>query len=61
MAYRGEDESEAGRIAALERKVRGLERALLAPEPGWVLREVGDDLQVLYVPTGVYGPVIGSK
>lgn len=68
MSYRDVDPTLGGRLAEMDRQIRRLEarvgeleRQVSQPDPGWELRQVGTDLQYLYVPSGVYGPVIGSQ
>ena len=71
MSFRDVTVDVGARLAELERQVRGLQArvgeleartaALAPPDPGWQLAQVGTDLFYLYVPTGIYGPVIGSQ
>ena len=68
MSFRAVDNTVGGRFEDLEREVRALaarvgdlERLVSQPDPGWELVQVGTDIQFLYVPTGTYGPVVGSQ
>jgi hypothetical protein len=71
MSFREVDPTLGGRLTELERQVRSLLARVGALEaragtawpddPGWELVQVGTDIQYLYVPTGTYGPVIGSQ
>lgn len=62
MSFRASPQTTEERLAQLERQVRLLSQpGANPPDPGWVLREVDGSLYYLYVPTGTYGPEIGSK
>jgi hypothetical protein len=71
MSFRDVTVDVGARLAELERQVRSLQARvgeleakttmLSPPDPGWQLSQVGTDLYYLYVPTGTYGPVIGSQ
>lgn len=62
MAYREDLSDLSSRIADIERRLRAVEQpGSNPPDPGWVLREVNDGLYYLYVPTGAYGPQVGTK
>ena len=68
MSFREQTVDVGSRLAELERQVRvlqarvgDLEREVSQPDSGWELRQVGTNIQYLYVPTGTYGPVIGSQ
>lgn len=52
----------SARVSDLDRRVTAIETSgALPPDPNWRLVQVGTDMQYLYVPTGVYGPVIASQ
>lgn len=62
MSFRDDERNLGHRIETLEARVRALEQpGALPPDRGWILTTVGTDLKYLYVPTGVYGPIIGSQ
>jgi len=62
MSFRRDERTLLDRVNELEALVRLQTQAgAIPPDPGWVLQEVGDELQYLYVPTGAAGPIIGSR
>jgi len=62
MAYRNEIDTLEGWVADIDRRLRAVEQpGCCPPDPGWVLAQVGTNLQYLYVPTGAIGPVIGTQ
>ena len=75
MSFRDVDPTLGGRLTDMDRQIRRLEiragelegkvaalEALVGqPDAGWQLVQVGSNIRYLYVPTGTYGPVIGSQ
>jgi hypothetical protein len=62
MSFRDSTEDLANRVRELEHRIRHMEQpGCCPPDRGWILTQVGTDLQYLYVPTGTLGPVIGSQ
>lgn len=68
MSFRDVDPTLGGRLTDMDRQIRRLEirvgeleARVGQPDAGWQLVQVGSNIQYLYVPTGTYGPVIGSQ
>lgn len=62
MSFREEVENLPERLTDIERRLRRVEQpGSNAPDPGWVLSQVGTSLHYLYVPTGALGVEIGSQ